>query len=465
MAAGFWAALYLYGKGLPIWACCVVGFLFFVFLVLSGTPEPPPGFVPFFVILSLVFLSVVLYSVFRLDLDQRKILPAQVVKTKGTIVFERPWGRWRSLIVDAEDGKRYLIKISPLRPFREGDIVEISGKSESFKLDFSKGFNESLYWKTKGVDQVLTSPRVTVVGSSGFSLSRWRRLLREKLLLSLPPNTRGYLLAAWLGVRDPVLQDAHARWGTSHILAISGFHVGLLVFLVAFFAKRAVWLQSIVLWLYVLASGAQVSAVRAAVMIQIFLLAKVVGRPSKALNTVCIASVLLLLIRPLWFWDLGFRLSVMAALTLSVVGAGSIAWRKLIVLPAVWFTTGVLISRSFGGVPIAGIIINMLAIPFFSFILPLGSFLAVFPVVFGGAGTWEYFVLPVEFLLSLWHNFADMIASILPVTVGAKFFPFPIVALMIMYFVYKRSWGAGLLSVCLSVCVAVFVALIDSILP
>jgi len=465
LAAGFWAALYLYGRGLPIGVCCLVGFLLFAFFVLSGTPEPPPRFIPFFTILGLVFLSVVLYSILRLDVDHRRTLPTETVKTKGTVMFERPWGRQRSLVINAEDGRRYLIKISPLKSIREGDVVDFSGRSESLKLDFSEGFSESLYWKVRGVDRVLTSPNVAVVGSSGFSLSRWRRVLRERLLLSLPPKTRGYLLAAWLGVRDPMLQDAHARWGTSHILAISGFHVGLLVLLISFFTRRAVWFQSLVLWLYVLVSGAQVSAVRAAVMFQIFLFAKIVGRSSKALNTVCIASVLLLLIRPLWFWDLGFRLSVMAALTLSAVGASIKAWRKLVALPAVWFTTGVLVSRSFGGVPIAGIIINMFAIPFFSLILPVGSFLAVFPVAFGGSGIWGYFVLPVEFLLSLWHNFADTIASVLPAAVGVNFFPFPIVALMIMYFVYKRSWGAGLLSVSLSICVAVFVALIDSILP
>jgi len=463
LAVGIWATLYMYGKGLPVWCCYIFGFLLFAFVVLSCTPKVPPCFASFLAFLSVVFwvVSVLLILILGMNNDKSDA-PSKMIKVRGVVMLERPWGSRRALVVAGEDDKKYLIKLSPLRTFREGDVVELSGNAKPLVFGFQEGFNEGLYWKVRGVDKVLTSPDISLVGTCGLSMVKWRRTLREKILLSLPPRTRGYLLAAWLGVRDPLLQEDHTRWGTSHILAISGFHVGLVVMLVTFLLNKSLWFKSAIIWVYVLASGAQVSAIRAAVMFQVFLLGKIVGRPSRAINSVCVASIALLLVRPFWFWDLGFRLSVMAALTLSLIGTDNKKWSKLVVLPAVWFTTGGLIARSFGEVPLAGIIINLFAIPFFSFVLPIGSILAVIPVIFNGLGFSRYFVLPVEFVLALWHNFADMIAFVLPTTVGASFFPFPIVVLLIMYSVYRRLWGRGFLSVFISMCAAVFVAFVNS---
>ena len=434
--------------------------------MLSNTKKTFPRFISFSVLFSMVFLFIAFSLCARLEFDRREEKRSHDVTGRGIVLLERAWGGRRAVVVGGMGGEKYLMKLPAISTFREGDIAKFSGKAKPLEYDFQEGFNEGLYWKVRGVKKILVPENVELDGVSRFSLARWRRTLKERILLSLPPLTRGYLLAAWLGERDPELQKAHSRWGTSHILAISGFHVGLVVLLVSFFIKKNIWMQSFLLWLYVLASGAQVSAIRAAVMFQIFLLARVVGRPPKLLNTVCVASIILLLIKPLWFWDLGFRLSVLSVLTLSVLGINKNSWRKLAALPAIWFTTGAVVSRAFGEVPLVGIIINMFAIPFFSVLLPVGSFLAILPTVFSGTANWSYIVvLPVEFVLALWHNLADMMVSLLPIKIGVSFFPFPIVVLMIMYSVYKNVWGNWLLSVLLAACAAIFVVFLGVVLP
>lgn len=92
--------------------------------------------------------------------------------------------------------------------------------------------------------------------------------------------------------------------------------------------------------------------------------------------------------------------------------------------------------------------------------------MAILPTVFSGTANWSYIVvLPVEFVLALWHNLADMMVSLLPIKIGVSFFPFPIVVLMIMYSVYKNVWGNWLLSVLLAACAAIFVVFLGVVLP
>lgn len=93
------------------------------------------------------------------------------------------------------------------------------------------------------------------------------------------------LLLGRRGNLPPEMVQDFRSTGASHLLAISGLHVGVLVFM---FASASAWLLGrrgsyflivplIVIWVYALVSGMPPSVVRAAIMGSVYLFAVAVG--------------------------------------------------------------------------------------------------------------------------------------------------------------------------------------------
>ena len=129
-------------------------------------------------------------------------------------------------------------------------------------------------------------------------------------------------------------------------------------------------------------------------------------------ETVSVAGLLLLLWRPWFFWDLGWRLSMLAALLLSSIHDLGAKKGWLLAPLLLWVCTAGLVSDAFGTVPVAGIVVNMIAVPVFGVLLPFASLLAL-PAL---AGMWGGFAAAAfgEMLFSAWAYFADLVTALLP---------------------------------------------------
>jgi competence protein ComEC len=345
------------------------------------------------------------------------------VDTSGTIAEIRPWGRLYAVSVETPEGG-FVLKL-PFAVLAEGTRVRLQGVSVPFKAEESEsGFREDRFWHARGMIAQLVSASAEPLPAQGWNIYRWRHALYRALTLHLPPLTGKYLNAAWTGKRDGELNASHRLWGTSHLLAVSGLHVGIAMLCASFFFRRGrvrVFALSFFLWFYVLLTGAPASAVRAALMIQIALFGELAGRPGSALNSVSLAAVLLLLWSPFRFWDLGWRLSVLATLAIAVVMERKTpdGWKEWLVLsPLIWAATFPQVSAVFAPVPLAGILINLAAVPFFSFILPCASgFAALRLLGVPGAGL---LLKAAEGAFALWGFVADAATRLLPWQIGAN---------------------------------------------
>lgn len=201
-------------------------------------------------------------------------------------------------------------------------------------------------------------------------------------------------------------------------MSVSGFHVGIVMLgasLVFRRGKKRALRLSLLLWFYVLLTGAPASAARAGLMIQIALLGELAGRPSSPINSVALAAVLLLLRSPFLFWDIGWRLSVLAVFVIAAIleRADSDDWKAwLAISPLIWCVTFPQVSWTFEAVPLVGIPINFFASPFFGFALPFASFAAIFRLT--GLPGADFLLNVVEGAFILWSHVADLLAYTIP---------------------------------------------------
>ena len=124
------------------------------------------------------------------------------------------------------------------------------------------------------------------------------------------------MLALTVGVRDKELTALHRSAGTVHLLAVSGFHVGIIVSFFSLFFRRGklkLLPLSLLMWFYIVLAGLPPGGIRAALMVQIYLLGLWAGKPSSSFNSVSTAGIILLLFNPWTFYDVGWRLSMLAA--------------------------------------------------------------------------------------------------------------------------------------------------------
>ena len=133
----------------------------------------------------------------------------------------------------------------------------------------------------------------------------------------------GVVIALLIGDRSLIPAEAatlYQRAGTFHVIAISGAHVGLLVWLlftglrkvgVALVPALSVLLAT--LPLYAVLCGGRPSVIRAVVMGLCVVSAKLLGMDSPGLNGLGLSALVLLTFRPLDLFDPGFQLSFVAA--------------------------------------------------------------------------------------------------------------------------------------------------------
>ncbi|MEM0897842.1 MAG: ComEC/Rec2 family competence protein [Verrucomicrobiota bacterium] len=121
--------------------------------------------------------------------------------------------------------------------------------------------------------------------------------------------------------------------GTMHVFAVSGLHVGLVGWLIFEILKMlglprryAVLGVIITVLFYAFVTGLRPSAVRAAVMMTIFLGGIVANRPARILNSLGAAAFVLLLFDPLQLLRPGFQLSFLVLLSIALLAPALRQW-------------------------------------------------------------------------------------------------------------------------------------------
>ncbi len=217
-------------------------------------------------------------------------------------------------------------------PYEYGDRLAVMGDLEipPERDDFSY----KQYLENRGVFSYLSYPRVVQLkGKTGSPLMSVIYRLRDRIAETVEdiiPQPEAGFLAGMLVGRDETIPDdiqkAFKSTGTSHLVAISGFNITLLSGLILALTNRlfprmwSVGAAVILLTGYTLMAGASPSVVRAAIMGGLAIVGRSIGRTRTAVNSLGLASVLMIVINPLILRDIGFQLSVAATAGILLIG-------------------------------------------------------------------------------------------------------------------------------------------------
>ena len=338
---------------------------------------------------------------------------------------------------DTATGRLYvtvpLLQGSSLFPQQ---VVDVTGTLYKPKgAAYVGGFDFSEYLARQGGFAGLKAYQLTGTAENARPPLGWK--LRKKIIriqAQALGSPRGPLLSAMvLGSRSVDLpfdvKDRFRTVGLSHVIAVSGFHVALVLGVVLQLTRRLsarfqFLLGSSTLLSLLVLTGLQPSVLRAVLMGLGAMTALVMRRKTKPLGALILTAVLLLLFNPIWIWDLGFQLSFLATLGLLVTVPALM--RRLDWLPtllasaiaiplAATLWTLPLQLYHFGVTAPYGIVVNLLVTPLVM-VTTLGGFLsAALGLIWAPAGG------SVAYLAGIGTQAMDSVAQLFAQLPGANF--------------------------------------------
>lgn len=152
---------------------------------------------------------------------------------------------------------------------------------------------------------------------------QWRGQLAGQYAKHFDGAALGVLTAMTLGDRshiDKATQEDFAAVGASHVLALSGLHLGILVSIYMLLCHR--WLRrwrygivasaaggAMLLLAFLMLTGMPTSLMRAALMLGMAMLCSMGERRGLSINNLCLAACVILIADPCSLFDMGFQLS------------------------------------------------------------------------------------------------------------------------------------------------------------
>ncbi len=251
-----------------------------------------------------------------------------------------------------------------------------------------------------------------IASHSDKSLFRIALSYREKVLamyrnLGFDGEEFAVLSALTVGYKEELggdIRETYSVSGASHVLALSGLHIGFLYALLVFGLrilpgrnKGLLFLRTVfiivALWAFAFFTGLSPSVVRSVIMFSLLALSGLVERKGIPLNTLAVAAVAMLLFNPAWLFDVGFQLSFAAVTAIVLIyprlyrqiafsnKALKWGWGLLCISLAAQIGTAPLVMIYFSRFSTYFLLTNFLVIPLVSLIMYVAVFmLLVFPV-------------------------------------------------------------------------------------
>lgn len=326
------------------------------------------------------------------------------INFEGVVIKNPERGNQQKLIIELRSpySARILVKLKNYPSFNYGDLIKFEGVVQK-----PEDGSYANYLAKEGIFGIIDYPKTEFIGSGyGSKIKSSLFSLKEKTISVfqrvLPSENAAFLAGITLGERaefSKEFKEAMSKSGTTHLVALSGYNITILVLAVAyvlsFFASRHLvfWLTLLIITGFVAMTGAEASVVRAAIMGGIVLLAKRANRLYSFRNAIIIAAFLMILDNPMVLsFDAGFQLSFMALLgivylqpaiqkflKISVENESILGWKEnLLTTLSAQLAVLPLLVLYFGNFSIISLLSNILILSVVPLTMALGFILGFF---------------------------------------------------------------------------------------
>lgn len=277
-----------------------------------------------------------------------------------------------------------------------GDSISFIGEAE--KLESGGLFDERSYYLPDGVYlSASLSEGLSISDVQRYSLitklRRYSMYCSDKIREYAGSQSGAFLCAMTTGdtsyLSDSV-KLALNRAGIGHITAVSGLHVGITCTFITLLLRKlklskrtAAFASALPIVVFVIFSGLKVSAIRAAIMMGVYLMSYIVNRKAHPLNTISVCTLIMAVANPYIIADASFVLSICGVFAASVFAPsicralnvkGKLAASVLTAVCA-WLGTLPALALYFDELSTVSVIANLI-------LVPLGSVLLILTLIF-----------------------------------------------------------------------------------
>ena len=271
-----------------------------------------------------------------------------------------------------------------------GDYIYVYGV---FKKPKENGnfnlFNYKRYLLSNKINYVVTASKITVIKKNDNVFYTLKNNLLRKI--ENANKSKGYILAFLYADKSLIEKDVYTKYqkiGVSHLFAVSGMHVSLIsIVLLKLLNKikerKRYIIVSIFLSIYLFLTNFTISMVRATFQFILFFINKSFKLNIDNSNLVLLLFSILVIINPYNIYNIGFLFSFIISFTLircSKLIKGKFIIKSLKTSLISFFSSMPVLINNFFEVNFLGIILNIIYIPFVSYILfPLSLVTVLFP--------------------------------------------------------------------------------------
>ncbi|PKN53423.1 MAG: DNA internalization-related competence protein ComEC/Rec2 [Deltaproteobacteria bacterium HGW-Deltaproteobacteria-13] len=352
------------------------------------------------------------------------------------------------------------LAIPPDLNFQYGDFIRFHStlkKIQSFKNPGNFNYERILSFRGISASGFISNSsgiillRNNSLSSIRLKLESFRLYLKQIIYRNASSPQREVLEAMTIGNQNEIpadVRDNFNKTGTSHILSISGLHIGMvgaITFLFIFFIlkiseymmlrfnviKLAATAAFFMVLIYACIAGMGVAVMRTTLMAFIFLIALLLGKQKDLYNTLAAAGLMILVISPEAVFDISFQLSFLSVLaliyivprfsdipfmkhsTLPLWMQGVIRYLYLSIIVCLAATIGTLpfIMYYFNRVSSVTIIANLIAVPLLGTLTLAISMLFILSAFFSPAIA-GYFIKLASYFTELSINIINKLAAL-----------------------------------------------------
>lgn len=229
-----------------------------------------------------------------------------------------------------------LIKSRFIKNFQKGTFLYIQNPAYRIKLKYSScggsNFNYSFYLKSHSLDYtsyIYKKAFISKIHGPSFyygMIESIRSFLKNIYKKNLNPTEFSIILALVLGDKSKIpssIHDSFIHSGISHILAISGLHIGMISIFIFFvfslfkIKKKITFIFiSIFLLFYIQLIGWKIPIIRATFFFIYYTLCLLMYREFSFFNCLCLSSIFILILSPFSLYQADFQFSFLASFSI-----------------------------------------------------------------------------------------------------------------------------------------------------